>query len=77
VAGIEGEESPMSLILIYILLSASLYTAPLHEMSYAQIRWSDYGLKADGKTDDGPAILKMVEATRGMKGKPFEIKGAK
>jgi hypothetical protein len=31
-------------------------------MSYAQIRWSDYGLKADGKTDDGPAILKMVEA---------------
>jgi hypothetical protein len=46
-------------------------------MSYAQIRWSDYGLKADGKTDDGPAILKMVETPRAMKGKPLEIKGVK
>jgi hypothetical protein len=68
---------PMSLILIYILLSVSLYTAPLHEMSYAQICWLDYGLKADGKTDDEPPILKVVEATLAMKRKPLEIKGAK
>ena len=29
----------------------------------------DFGGKADGTTDDGPAILKMVEAARALKGK--------
>ena len=33
----------------------------------------DFGGKADGKTDDGPAILKMVEAALAMKGKPARL----
>lgn len=32
-----------------------------------------FGVKGDGKTDDGPAILKMVEAARAMKGKPVRL----
>ena len=33
----------------------------------------DFGGKADGKTNDGPAILKMVETARAMKGKPVRL----
>ena len=33
----------------------------------------DFGGKADGKTDDGPAILKMVEAARAINGKPVRL----
>jgi hypothetical protein len=32
-----------------------------------------FGVKADGKTDDGPAILKMIDAARSMKGKPVKL----
>ena len=33
----------------------------------------DFGGKADGITDDGPAILLMIEAARAMKGKPVRL----
>lgn len=39
----------------------------------ADLRATDYGANCDGKTDDGPAILKMVEAARAMKGKPVRL----
>ena len=32
-----------------------------------------FGIKADGTTDDGPAILKMIDAARAMKGKPVRL----
>ena len=34
---------------------------------------NEFGGKADGVTDDGPAILKMVEAARAMKGKQVRL----
>jgi len=38
-----------------------------------ELHFSEFGGKADGKTDDGPAILKMVEAARALKGKPVRL----
>ncbi|MFC1601912.1 hypothetical protein ACFL34_06135, partial [Candidatus Sumerlaeota bacterium] len=32
-----------------------------------------FGVKADGKSDDGPAIMKMVEEARALKGKPVRL----
>jgi len=60
-------------IMASIVLTANSNAAQLHEIDYAEIRWLDFGVKADGKTDDGPAILKMVEAARAMKGKPVML----
>jgi hypothetical protein len=37
------------------------------------LRSEAFGVKADGKTDDGPAILKMVEAARALNGKPARL----
>jgi len=33
----------------------------------------DFGVRADGKTDDGPAILKMIEAARERNGKAVRL----
>ncbi len=33
----------------------------------------NFGIRADGKTDDGPAILEMVEAARALNGEPVRL----
>jgi len=38
-----------------------------------ELRATDFGVKADGKTDDGPAILRMVLAARQKNGKPVRL----
>ena len=63
----------MTTVIVFAILGASSNAASLHEIEYSQIRGSDFGVKADGKTDDGPAILKMVEAARALKGKPVRL----
>ena len=42
-------------------------------MQARDLHLRDFGGKADGKTDDGSAILKMVETARAMKGKPVRL----
>ena len=37
------------------------------------IRSHEFGVVADGKTDDGPAILRMVEAARSMNSRPVQL----
>lgn len=37
------------------------------------LHFKDFGGKADGRTDDGPAILKMIEAARALQGKPVRL----
>ena len=39
----------------------------------SDFQFKDFGGKADGTTDDGPAIVKMVEAARAQKGKPVRL----
>ena len=39
----------------------------------ADLHAVDFGIRADGKTDDGPAILKMVKAARTQKGGPVRL----
>jgi len=38
-----------------------------------ELRATDFGVKADGKTDDGPAILRMVLAAREKDGEPVRL----
>ena len=39
----------------------------------ANLRAVDFGVKADGKTDDGPAILEMIDAARSRNGEPVRL----
>lgn len=39
----------------------------------AELRATDFGVKADGRTDDGPAILKMVLAAQEKNGGPIRL----
>ena len=56
----------IQLFLIFLLMaSATAYARDFHV--------KDFGAKGDGKTDDGPAILRMVEAARARKGKPVRL----
>ncbi len=53
---------------ICIVLSTVLKVPAMDDMQAL-----DFGLKADGKTDDGPVILRMIEAARAREGKPVRL----
>jgi len=55
-------------------LFATIVSSAAKEMPAVQdLKATDFGLKADGKTDDGPAILRMIEAARAQQGKPVRL----
>ena len=53
-------------LLLSVFLGGSVVSA-------TELHFSAFGGKADGETDDGPAILKMVEAARDLKGEPVRL----
>lgn len=55
-----------TILLLSVVLGVTVVSA-------TELRFSDFGGKADGKTDDGPAILKMVEAARTLEGQPVRL----
>jgi len=55
------------------LLFAGFIPVAVGEVWTRALYLRDFGGKADGRTDDGPAILRMVEAARAMKGKPVRL----
>ncbi len=56
-----------------LVLSLGLLTGPSASAADIVLRAETFGVKADGKTDDGPAILRMIKAARTQKGKPVRI----
>jgi len=51
----------------------ALFLSRLEKFGQEPFYLRDFVGKADDRTDDGPAILRMVEAARAMKGKPVRL----
>ena len=45
----------------------------MHQSAATELRAVDFGVVADGRTDDGPAILKMLSAARKLGGEPVNM----
>lgn len=59
-------KASIRIVLISLLLGAATACA-------RDFHVKDFGAICDGKTDDGPAILRMVEAACSLKGKPVRL----
>ena len=53
-----------------VLIMAAFVAGPVFA---ANLRAVDFGVKADGRTDDGPAILEMIEAARARNGEAVRL----
>ena len=56
----------LTILLLSVFIGGTLVNA-------TELHFSAFGGKADGTTDDGPVILKMVEAARALKGEPVRL----
>ena len=56
----------LRILLLSVVVGGSVVSA-------TELHFSEFGGKADGTTDDGPVILKMVEAARALKGEPVRL----
>lgn len=56
--------------LYMVLILVALVSGPVLG---ANLKAADFGVKADGRTDDGPAILEMIEAARARNGESVTL----
>lgn len=57
----------------HAIFSVVMFISLIRGTTAAELKATDFGVTGDGRTDDGPAILSMVNAARKLDGQPVKL----